>query len=104
MKKFLILLIVLVGAIALTGCKKNVFDAEFEIISVADLKAEQEINISFRVPSGIISTALTTLLEDFKIEWPNINVELIAESGGYGDVRKLTILDLNNGIGPTMVI
>jgi len=41
MKKFLILLIVLVGAIALTGCKKNVFDAEFEIISVADLKAEQ---------------------------------------------------------------
>jgi len=44
------------------------------------------------------------LLEDFKIEWPNINVELIAESGGYGDVRKLTILDLNNGIGPTMVI
>lgn len=104
MKKIFILLVVLVGAIALTGCKKNEFDVEFEIISVADLKAEQEINISFRVPSGIISTALTTLLEDFKVEWPNINVELIAESGGYGDVRKLTILDLNNGIGPTMVI
>ncbi|HKM29208.1 MAG TPA: extracellular solute-binding protein [Bacilli bacterium] len=104
MKKFLILLVIFVGAIALTGCKKNEFDAEFEIISVADLKAAAEINISFRVPSGIISTALATLLEEFKLEWPNINVELIAESGGYNDVRKLTILDLNNGIGPTMVI
>ncbi|MDD3171277.1 MAG: extracellular solute-binding protein [Bacilli bacterium] len=104
MKKFLILLVVLVGAVTLAGCKKNASDAEFEIISVADLKAEQEINISFRVPSGIISTALATLLEEFKVEWPNINVELIAESGGYTDVRKLTILDLNSGIGPTMVI
>lgn len=104
MKKVLILLVVFVSIFTLAGCNKNKFDAEFEVISVEDLRAEQEINIDFRVPSGIIATALTTLIEEFKVEWPNINVELVAETGGYTDVRKLTILDLNSGIGPTMVI
>lgn len=104
MKKFVIVLIMLFGLFALVGCGGNVIDTEFVDLTKEVKNSDEEVNIVFRVPSGVISAALPGLIADFNVEYPQIKVELDAVTGGYTEVRKTTILDIQSTKAPTMVL
>lgn len=103
MKKFFIVLIMLFGLFALVGCGGNVIDKEFADLTEEVKTSSEEIKIKFRVPSGVISTALPNLIADFNVVYPNIKVELDAVTGGYTMVRQTTILDIQSTKAPTLV-
>ena len=100
---FLLALIALVSFGCNTG---NEVDKEFIVLSKEELLAtEGTIEFDFRVPSGIIADPTRELVKQFEAEWGGkIKVNVVVESGGYDGVRKTTILDLNSGVAPTMVL
>lgn len=104
MKKFFIVLIMVFGLFALVGCGGNESDSVFVDLTEEVKGSTDEVNIKFRVPSGIISTALPGLIADFNQVYPQIKVELDAVTGGYGEVRKTTILDIQSDKAPTLVL
>lgn len=104
MKKFVIVLIMLFGLFALVGCGGNKVDKDFVDLTEEVKNSTEEVKIKFRVPSGVISAALPNLLADFAVAYPNIKVELDAVSGGYKEVRKVTILDIQSQKAPTIVL
>ena len=107
-KKFFVCFILLaVMCVTLVGCgKKNEIDEEFIYMSEEELRAyDGTIEFQFRVPSGIIADPTKELVKKFEALWDGkIKVEVVVESGGYDGVRKMTVLDLNSQIAPTMVL
>ena len=104
MKKFFIVLIMVFGLFALVGCGGNESDSVFVDLTEEVKGSTDEVNIKFRVPSGVISAALPGLIADFNQVYPQIKVELDAVSGGYKEVRKTTILDIQSDKAPTLVL
>lgn len=104
MKKFFIVLIMVFGLFALVGCGGNESDSVFVDLTEEVKGSTDEVNIKFRVPSGVISAALPGLIADFNQVYPQIKVELDAVTGGYGEVRKTTILDIQSDKAPTLVL
>ena len=104
MKKFFIVLIMVFGLFALVGCGGNESDSVFVDLTEEVKGSTDEVNIKFRVPSGVISKALPGLIADFNQVYPQIKVELDAVTGGYGEVRKTTILDIQSDKAPTLVL
>ena len=104
MKKFFIVLIMVFGLFALVGCGGNKSDSVFVDLTEEVKGSTDEVNIKFRVPSGVISAALPGLIADFNQVYPQIKVELDAVTGGYGEVRKTTILDIQSDKAPTLVL
>ena len=105
-KKFIALFMIMVFVLALVGCgKKNEIDEEFVLLTAEDIKNSSGVEIDFRVPSGVISKALETLIPEFEAEWDGkIDVELVIEASGYDGVRTTTVLDLNSKTAPTIVL
>jgi multiple sugar transport system substrate-binding protein len=104
MKKHFVLLMLLLSAFVLASCGQNKIDKNFEDLTNEVLESTEVIKIKFRVVSGTISDGLADLLAEFKDEYPKIEVELDAVSGGYEELRRLTILDIQNSRAPQMVI
>ncbi|MDD4063662.1 MAG: extracellular solute-binding protein [Bacilli bacterium] len=104
MKKFFIVLIMVFGLFALVGCGGNESDSVFVDLTEEVKGSTDEVNIKFRVPSGVISAALPGLIADFNQVYPQIKVELDAVTGGYGEVRQTTILDIQSDKAPTLVL
>lgn len=104
MKKFFIVLIMVFGLFALVGCGGNESDSVFVDLTEEVKGSTDEVNIKFRVPSGVISAALPGLIADFNQVYPQIKVELDAVTGGYPEVRKTTILDIQSDKAPTLVL
>lgn len=100
------LLLALMFVFCLFGCNTKEIDTELNVLTEEDLKAyDGTIGFDFRVPSGIVATALAPLIEKFELEWEGkIDVELVIETDGYDGVRKTTVLDLNSKAAPTMVL
>ncbi|MDD2259109.1 MAG: extracellular solute-binding protein [Bacilli bacterium] len=104
MKKFFIVLIMVFGLFALVGCGGNESDSVFVDLTEEVKGSTDEVNIKFRVPSGVISAALPGLIADFNQVYPQIKVELDAVTGGYKEVRQTTILDIQSDKAPTLVL
>ena len=105
--KFMCLLVAIMFALVCVGCGGGKeIDTDIVILGEEDiLNYDGVIEFDFRVPSGIIATALETIIPEFEAKWNNkIDVELVIETDGYDGVRKTTILDLNSQVGPTMVL
>ena len=79
---------------------------EFVYISEEELRAyDGTIEISFRVPSGMLSDPTRALVKKFEALWDGkIKVEVVVESGGYDGVLAVTRNDLKKGTAPTMVL
>lgn len=89
MKKYLMLVVTVLCGLILVACGDD-FDG---------------ITVSFRVPSGVISTALNQILPEFEALYEGeIRVELEPLTGGYDGVLEQNIYDLNQGKAPTMTI
>lgn len=104
--KLMCLLAVIMFALVCVGCGGKEIDKDIVVLGEEDILAyDGVIEFDFRVPSGIIATALETIIANFEAEWDGkIDVELVIETDGYDGVRKTTILDLNSQVGPTMVL
>lgn len=105
-KRFLALFVLIAFAFVCIGCGGNEIDEEFELITEQQLRDyDGKIEIDFRVPSGIIATALKGIIADFNKLWDGkIEVELLIEASGYDGVRSTTNLDLNSKSAPTVVL
>lgn len=104
MKKYLVLLVMFLSVFILAGCEfGNKVDKDFVDLT-NEIKNGTEVTIKFRVVSGVISANLPDLIDSFNAEYPNVTIELDAVSGGYTDLRKLTILDIQANQAPTMII
>lgn len=104
MKKSLFLLVFLFSAFLLAGCVENKREPEgYNVLTEADI-ADQDITLTFVVRSGVISTALTDLVAEFKTLYPRITVEVEALSGSYDLIRSTTMMDINSENAPDLVI
>jgi multiple sugar transport system substrate-binding protein len=91
MKKNLVLLLFILFAFTLVGCKRD-----------------KGITVRFGVISGQISQAIERLQfkQRFEDANPGVTVEIVVTSGGYDELRKQTILDINSGnrVTPDLVL
>lgn len=103
MKRFLTLITILLLVFSLSACKRKDY-LEVKVLTLEEVKAAKEINISFRVPFGAkIVEVIEEIIEDFKVEYPNINVDLQVV-GGYTELRDSLRLDIQSYDAPTMAV
>lgn len=109
MKKILSFVMLLTTVFVLVGCGKNNKKTEekkdyYKVLSIDELKAAPEVKVSFRIPFGTgIQDVINEMIEEFKVEYPNVIIELDV-IGGYDEMKKATIYDINGGIAPTMTV
>ncbi|MDD3999398.1 MAG: extracellular solute-binding protein [Bacilli bacterium] len=86
MKKFILLLLVLMFSLTLVSCDKD-----------------DRTVVRFGIISGQISTAVKNLQfeEKFELANPDINIDVIAMEGNYDGLRAATIMDINSGSAST---
>ncbi|MCK9536435.1 MAG: extracellular solute-binding protein [Bacilli bacterium] len=105
MRKKFLLFIVLIGVFLLVGCTKipTMQRYDYEVLSYDDIK-DQKITLTFRVRSGVVSTALPDLIKKFENQYPKITVNLDAVGGTYDLIRRTTIGDINSTNAPDLLI
>jgi len=64
----------------------------------------KELTIKFVVRSGLVSTALIDLLNEFKTLYPHITVHVEALSGSDDLIRSTIMMDINTNCAPDLVI
>ena len=112
MRKFLLALIAMFSLALVTGCsfQTKKIDKEFEDLTEVVKAGEQDgvaiekVQITVNVTSGIVSDSLTPLVPEFEAEYPHVGVTLNTISGGYTELRKTNILQLQSNQAPTITL
>lgn len=104
-KKIIIFILFFVGVYALVGCAKisSIARFDYEVLKYEDIE-DENITISFRVRSGVVSQALPDLIKAFENQYPNITVDLQTVGGDYSALLKTTIGDINSNNAPDLII
>ncbi len=99
MKKVIAFILMLIAAFSIAGCGNG----SDKIATIEELKTTPT-NITFRVPFG---TTIINFIEyaktEFLKEYPNLTIE-VEVVGGYVDMKKANIADINGGQAPTMTV
>lgn len=106
MKKILSFILIVVSAFVLMGCGNTTkkVTSEYEVKSIAELRAQAKVEVKFRIPLGsAIQEVIKEMIDDFTVEYPNISITL-DYIGGYDEMKKQTIYDINGGVVPTMIL
>ena len=112
MRKILLVLIAMFSLALVTGCscQTKKIDKEFEDLTEVVKAGEQDgvaiekVQITVNVTSGIVSDSLTPLVPEFEAEYPHVGVTLNTISGGYPELRKTNILQLQSNQAPTITL
>ncbi|HHU55855.1 MAG TPA: extracellular solute-binding protein [Acholeplasmataceae bacterium] len=103
MKKLLSFVIVLVAVLVLSGCQRG-YSSDYEVLTIEQLKAEEKVEITFRIPFGTaIKNVIDELVESFNEEYPNVFVDVQVISG-YDEMKDATILHVGGGNAPTLSV
>lgn len=105
MKKFLSFIVVLFITFALVGCGGGRRpSADYEVLTMEELRAEENIDITFRIPFGDnIQEVINDIIDSFNEEFPNITVNLEV-IGGYDEMKDATIIHIGGGKAPTLAV
>ncbi len=104
MKKILLVVLLIGATFSLAACGKKRTTSSYEVLSVAELKAAEEVNVTFRIPFGdAIQKVINEMIDSFNVEYPNVNITLDYFSG-YDKMKEATIYEINGGITPTMIV
>lgn len=107
MKKVLALVVFMIACFGLVACGNNSGTAgfaEYNVLTVEELKAADSVEVSMRVPFGDnIQAEINRMIEEFTVEYPNVTITL-DYVGGYTELKKSIIEDINGGDAPTMSV
>lgn len=103
MKKILSIITVMVLGLVLVACGPRVY-GDVNVLTVDELREADPFTITFRIPFGTgIQASINEIVEDFELEWPNIDVE-VEVVGGYTELKNSLVLDLQSYTAPTMAV
>lgn len=105
MKKILLVLLLIGATFGLAACKtKGPVSQDYEVLSIAELKAAENVEVTFRIPFGSdIQKVIQEMIDSFEEEYPNVTITLQVYSG-YDNMKETTIYDINGGSTPTMIV
>ena len=104
MRRFLLVLVAIFSLILVAGCScqvdkgDKVFEDLTEVVKTGekDGVAIEKVQITVSVTSGVVSDSLTPLIPLFEAEYPHVGITLKTISGGYTELRKTNILEIQN--------
>ncbi len=112
MRRFLLVLVAIFSLILVTGCScqvdkgDKVFEDLTEVVKTGekDGVAIEKVQITVSVTSGVVSDSLTQLIPLFEAEYPHVGITLKTISGGYTELRKTNILEIQSYQAPTVTL